>query len=124
MRAVHEPIIVLSKDELCVFESIESAEQYMEAIDVKNGEYLAAYDSEGRRFQIRVVRRNQPALFGLLSVEVEFAKLVETDDRLSESDYCALLKDWLGRALVGPEKLENRTLTELLSIAHDVALTR
>jgi len=39
------PIVVDNGNELLLFRSIEAAEGYLEAIDVENKEYPAAYDS-------------------------------------------------------------------------------
>jgi hypothetical protein len=45
------PIIVDEQGSAIVFESVADAEQYLEAIDVQNNEYLA-YDSEGRLLRL------------------------------------------------------------------------
>ncbi len=45
-------IIVVTPSELDFFESRRAAEQYMEAVDVDNGEYVCAYDRLGQRFSI------------------------------------------------------------------------
>ena len=45
---MESPIIAHNKGDVLVFESVELAEQYLEPIDVVNGEY-AIYDSRGRR---------------------------------------------------------------------------
>jgi len=48
------PIIVDAKSEILLFDTIETAEGYLEPIDVQNYEYDAAYDSEGRLLSITV----------------------------------------------------------------------
>lgn len=47
------PIYVYEPNDLDVFESLELAERYIEAIDVKNNEY-EYFDSEGRKLEASV----------------------------------------------------------------------
>ena len=66
----HRIVLIVAADEPALFfTSIEAAESYLEAIDVENGEYSAAYGPDGRPYQIgtsgnRVVitpERNRPS---------------------------------------------------------------
>jgi hypothetical protein len=52
-RTMRPPIIVDAKSELLLYRTIEDLVADLEAIDVRNGEYPAAYDSEGRRLGLR-----------------------------------------------------------------------
>lgn len=47
------PIILYGDGSLDFFKSVADAERYAEPIDVRNQEYVA-YDSEGRRLELRV----------------------------------------------------------------------
>lgn len=52
MRA---PVFVSCSDrEVMAFESARQAAQFMESVDVENGEYTAAYDADGRRLRVKV----------------------------------------------------------------------
>ncbi|MBN8553354.1 MAG: hypothetical protein J0L52_10720 [Caulobacterales bacterium] len=46
-------LIVIADDGLAVFSSIGAAETYMEAVDVEDGVYSGAYDSDGRLYSIQ-----------------------------------------------------------------------
>jgi hypothetical protein len=50
------PITVDSHGELLFFESAEKAEEYLEPVDVTNGEYIA-YDALGRRLALGIENR-------------------------------------------------------------------
>jgi len=47
------PIVISEHGDVTVFASVEKAAQDLEAIDVRNGEYVA-YDSEGKLLNLRV----------------------------------------------------------------------
>jgi hypothetical protein len=47
------PIIVYEHGDTMIFASVHAAENYLEAIDVLNGEYVV-YDSEGSKLQLIV----------------------------------------------------------------------
>lgn len=48
------PIFLMESGDVSAFDSVESAEGYVEAIDVEAGEYVA-FDSVGRRLRMAVV---------------------------------------------------------------------
>src|SRR5438067_7093154 len=47
-------IVVASNGDLLAFESPNDVERYVESIDVENGEYSLAFDSEGRLLALEV----------------------------------------------------------------------
>ncbi len=49
-------IVVASDGDLLAFDSPARVERYVESIDVENGEYLHAFDSEGRLLALEVER--------------------------------------------------------------------
>jgi len=51
------PIIANNRGDVCVFETIENAEKYIEPIDIKNNSWII-YDSEGRLLEALVIRRS------------------------------------------------------------------
>ena len=51
------PIIVNEHGDVQVFESVNDAETALEAIDVRNDEYVA-YDADGQRLLVSVVEEN------------------------------------------------------------------
>ena len=44
---IRPPIVVDEHGDLCIFETVEAAERYLEPIDVRNEEFIC-YDSEAR----------------------------------------------------------------------------
>jgi hypothetical protein len=48
---VRPPLFLDNRGDHLVFESVEAAQGYLEAIDVENGEYVG-YDSEGRALSL------------------------------------------------------------------------
>ena len=65
------PLIVAAGTDLLVFATPADAEGYLEAIDVEQGEYEAAWDGTGRRVALRVRAEPYRALFGLLRGRAE-----------------------------------------------------
>ena len=54
---VKPPIFVVTKQEVLQFRSTAEAASYMEAVDVRNGEYKAVYDGNGRSLRIVISKR-------------------------------------------------------------------
>lgn len=84
------PIIVLAEDEPMFFRSVEEAEAYMEPVDVRSGAYLA-YEASGRRLKIDIVSARRPVFLGLVTADVEAAKLVAPDEQAAAKDDVAAL---------------------------------
>jgi hypothetical protein len=82
---IRPPIIVDAKSELLLFRSVERAEAYLEAVDVRNGEYAAAYDSDGRRLELGTKIVTRRVFLGLVPSRIECASLRATDDRPSHT---------------------------------------
>lgn len=60
------------------FRSVDDAERYLEPVDVRSGEYVA-YDASGRRLGLEVRTARRPALFGLVTADVEVTKISALD---------------------------------------------
>ena len=89
------PIIVNEHGDVEVFTSVEDAEVYLEPIDVRNEEYTA-FDSEGRKLSLRVIKSKRRGLFGLIPYHVETVKIeCEEAEPQHESDLRSLLSDFL-----------------------------
>ncbi len=69
------PVIVDTGSELLLFRSVEAAESYLEPIDVENGEYPAAYDSQGQLLELGIVRTPTSYLFGLFEGTSEHVRI-------------------------------------------------
>lgn len=58
---VKTPIFLDNFGDVLVFDSIRSAERYIEPIDVANNEYVG-YDGEGRLLQLAVIKKRQVSI--------------------------------------------------------------
>ena len=56
------PIVIIEHGDVFMFESVEKAEMALEAIDVKNGEYVA-YDGNGYPLALAVVKKERSSSF-------------------------------------------------------------
>jgi hypothetical protein len=65
MRSLKSPIIVVDKGgiDLSIYDSAEDVEQHLEAIDVRNGEYIA-YDRDGRRLVLSAKEKQVYITYG------------------------------------------------------------
>lgn len=71
------PIFVFDEaDDLYIFNEPHHVDRYCEVEDVRDGVY-AAFDREGKALEFRIVRRKQPILFGLTTIDVEAPVLVD-----------------------------------------------
>jgi hypothetical protein len=118
-------VIVASNGDLLAFESPAHVERYVESIDVENGEYLHAFDSEGRMLALEVERPTvRHKFFGLESVELTPVHLVEKE---SQPSHAKELMSALLAALtrVGePGERPNATVVDLVEEAFRIFRVR
>jgi len=84
---IQPPIVVDARDEVLLFRSVERVAAYLEAIDVENDEYPAAYDSEGRQLELIIKTVERRLLFGLIRSTIDLVDvrcLEEAPDHISE----------------------------------------
>src|SRR5688572_15884773 len=91
------PIIIVADDGLNVFPSVRAAEGYMEAIDVADGVYSAAYDAEGHCLAISIGREPSRALFGLVPGTTERIILAPAERVDGEGELRRLIAEHLIR---------------------------
>jgi hypothetical protein len=106
------PLFVDSKEEglLLVFRSIDHAQRYIEAIDVRNGVYGSAYDVDGHVYRIEVV---SPRRFWQSARVV----LQRVSDAVLQEELRRRLIDSLAKRGRNREALEAAGLQELIEIA-------
>jgi hypothetical protein len=110
------PIIVAEGEDISVFESVKSAESYIEAIDVDDGVYQA-WDSEGRVLTLTA----DPPYKALITRAVHIS--VEQPEKLEPEKLEAYLAKVL-RKYVDP-KFESISLEETIAkIVSWVGITR
>lgn len=74
------PIIIDENGALTFFKSLTDAERYLEPIDVRNQEYIA-YDSEGRRLELRVEEEEVGAgLLGFGKTRRERVRIAQAEE--------------------------------------------
>lgn len=109
------PIIVDEHGDMSFFESVEHAERKLEAIDVRNEEYVA-YDSEGRLLRVTIERGEAPIFFGLDKTTVDYVVIESAEDEPSHAPQLrAALVDFLERIGVSLDDPESLSLQELVS---------
>jgi hypothetical protein len=94
------PIFVVGADgEILAFSSATDAEQWVESVDVEDGEYAGAYDSEGRRLTLVVTRPSarRGSLFKFIRL-VQLTPVVLKEDE-SDPQHAAELRALLVQAL-------------------------
>ena len=77
------PIIVIEHGDVTIFESVAKAQNGLESIDVKNGEYVA-YDRDGRLLRLAVVQVERPSFFGKVK-SIEGVEISKADDGIDHA---------------------------------------
>ena len=96
------------------FKSVAEAERYAEPIDVQNLEYVA-YDSDGRRLELRVETEVVAGLFGLGKINRERVRIVPAENTASTPKLKSLLRAFLQKLGASPDSLHSATLQDLHS---------
>jgi len=109
------PIIVDGDGGPLFFASVSRAEGYIEAIDVRDGEYTACYDSEGRRVDIRLEQRPR-LLLGRSRVGAQDAVVLQCAEEAPShsAELRSLLIRSLQRIGVSNDWFQKATLEELV----------
>ena len=108
------PIIVIGDDGPNAFASVEAAEGYMEAIDVEEGVYSAAYDANGCCLAISVESEPSRALFGLIPGTIERIVLAPAERVDCEGELRRVITEHLSR-LGSPLPALRVTLSEAVA---------
>lgn len=72
------PIIVYQNGDILIFDCAESAEAYIEPVDVKNGEYVAC-DADGHEIELHINTETRKTFIFFGKVQVDFVNLVGTN---------------------------------------------
>lgn len=109
------PILLYAEGSFDFFKSVEEAERYAEPIDVQNHEYVA-YDSEGRRLELRVEEEAVSLWLGLEKTFRERVRIVPAEDTATHADELkSLLQDFLSKLGGPPDSLHSATLQDLIA---------
>ena len=81
------PLIVCDTpgDDLSIHDSIEEAEIFLEAIDVRNNEYVA-FDAQGNVLILEIEKVRQPTFFGLFHNDIEMVRIREAEPVANKED--------------------------------------
>jgi len=88
---IEPPIVVDARCEVLLFRSAENAAAYLEAIDVENEEYAAAYDSEGRHLELSVEPVQRRLLFGVIRTMIDLVDVRPLEDEPKHASELASL---------------------------------
>jgi hypothetical protein len=111
------PIFVFSKDgDVLSFDTAASAEAYLEAVDVRDGEYPIALDARGK--PLRLLIRSESLWPRWLLGTVEHVEVVvDTDQPSRGGELAVLLRGYLNPT-GGDECAVGLPLSEIVSLAH------
>lgn len=81
------PIVAIEGHAILIFKTVEEAEDYLEPIDIENGEYDAIYDADGYllRPEIRFVEEDRKFLWFGWRVSREKIVLVDNEPPIDKS---------------------------------------
>lgn len=109
------PILLYADGSFDFFKSVEEAERYAEPIDVQNHEYVA-YDSDGRRLELRVEEETVTGWFGLGKTIRERVRIIPAEDTATHADELkSLLQGFLPKLGGPPDSLHSATLQDLIA---------
>jgi len=113
-RVIVTPVIVDEHGDVSFFESVEHAEGKLEAIEVRNEEFVA-YDSEGRLLKLDIERAETSTFFGLGETMLEYVVIESARDRPNHAPQLrAALVRFFERVGVPPDDSDHVTLRELV----------
>lgn len=110
------PIIVVEHSDVTIFESVEKAQNWLEPIDVKNGEYVA-YDRDGRLLRLAVKPIERQSFFGKKK-SIEGVEISEAGDGIDHApELRKALIDFFKKTAVYDREDEVLELTDLVNKA-------
>jgi hypothetical protein len=115
---VDPPVVLATVDELLVFDDVVSAEQYVEAEDVENDEYCAAFDAKGMKLRFQIGTRRP---ISWIPVSAKTIVIVAEGEVADSAELRSLLLSRLPAYGVTTNELEGGTLVALLDFARRVA---
>ncbi|MBI3555693.1 MAG: hypothetical protein HY074_05480 [Deltaproteobacteria bacterium] len=111
------PIVIDSNGDLYIYKSVELAESDLEAIDVKNKEYVG-YDCEGRLLKIETVPKQRKVLWGLFKPVLDHVVIgCAESEPAHRDDLKKKLVQYLEKVAGQEQAPLNATLSELLEKA-------
>ncbi len=109
------PILLYADGSFDFFKSVEEAERYAEPIDVQNHEYVA-YDSEGRRLELRVEEETVSLWLGLEKTFRERVRIVQAEDTATHAEELKnLLRASLQTSGTPSDSLHSASLQDLIT---------
>ena len=117
-------IVVDTGTELLLFRNALAAERYIEAVDVENSEYAAAYGSDGGLWRLSVEREDTSHLFGLLRGTSERVRLNwEAGSPTRENELAVRLRSFLAGTEPSPLASEMELSALLCELHRRVGFT-
>jgi len=111
------PLIIDAHGDLLLFHSKEKAEDYLEPIDVRSGEYVV-FDSKGSVFPVNIAMRPSPGVFGLgRGKPIERVAISDKETGQDPQGLAGRLQRFLQRIGVPASAVEAKSLDDLVAIA-------
>jgi len=74
------PIIINEHGDISFYRSLKKASSAVEAVDVKNNEYIA-YDGEGKLLEFELQTKENPGVLGIGKITTEIVMIKEHPDK-------------------------------------------
>ncbi len=84
MNLPRPPLFFWEPRDLTVFRSVDEAESYLEAVDVRSGDVGRGYDALGRKLEVSVEEREKRSVLG--RTKLELVRIALSDDRSEHAD--------------------------------------
>jgi hypothetical protein len=108
------PIIVSEHGDISFYRNAAEAELALEAIDVRNGEYIA-FDGLGRPLVLSIVCKKRDGAFGFFSKYIEIVRLdLDHDAVVDEIKVRGLLTEFLKRANICMPENEDKDFVSFI----------
>lgn len=115
---IEPPVVLATATDLLVFDDVTSAAQYVEAADVENGEYCAAFDAKGMKLRFQISKRRP---ISWIPVSAKAVVIVAEGEGVDGAELRSLLLSRLAAYGLATSELEGGTLAVLLELARRVA---
>lgn len=123
MKPLKPPIFVWEPNDLSAYESPEAAEKHLEAVDVEDGVYAAAYDAQGLLLKFRIIEPTKRGAFSVSGGRFTIEPAEEHPTHMTDLE--TILRKYLTSVGDYSEAwLSTATTVQLIDTAYKLAKTK
>ena len=122
MGRLELPIIIAESRDIIFYDRVCDAELHLEAIDVRNQEYVG-YDAKGRLLTFSIEHRHDRTFFGLIPVEFDAVVIQPAEEA---PNHQRELRELLAKAVVSlgheeeAQRMQHLPLPEVVEVARKI----